>query len=103
MAKRVKVGSVNKSKVVDEKTGKPRPDYIQISPFEVKVLKGILAKLGPEEKLYINLESKASQMASLDAAVEAGKLDATYAEKQKGYVEKIPDFIRFELIVLDKS
>jgi hypothetical protein len=97
MAKRLKVGSVNKSK------DKSKADYIQMTPFEVKAFKTFLSKVGPEDKVFINLESKAAQLASLDAAVESGKLDAAYAEKQKGYVSNIPDFVRFELIILDKS
>lgn len=102
MARRIKVGSVNKGKV-DEKTKKAKADYIQMNPFQVKALREVLAGLGKDDSLYINLESKASQLASLDAAVANGKLDEEYAEKQKGFVEKIPDFVRFELIVVSKD
>lgn len=102
MAKRIKVGSVNKGKV-DPATGKPKPDYIQLNPFQVNALKGVLNNLGKDETLYINLESKVAQLASLDNAVANGKLDEAYAEKQKGFLEKMPEFVRFELIVLDKN
>lgn len=97
MAKRIKVGSVNKPKE------KGKPDYIQISPYQVNELKKVLATLGKDDTLYINLESKAAQMASLDAAEESGKLSADYVEKQRGFVEKIPEFVRFELITVLKD
>ena len=99
---RIKVGSVNKGKV-DPETGKAKPDYIQLNPFQIKALKGVLATLGTEETLYINLESKAAQLASLQAAVESGKLDVDYAEKQMGFVNKVPDFVRFELFANSKK
>ena len=97
MAKRIKVGSVNKAKE------KGKPDYIQISAYQVAELKKVLNTLGDKDTLYINLESKASQLASLEAAAESGKLSADYVEKQKGFVEKIPDFVRFELITILKD
>ena len=97
MAKQIKVGSVIKAKE------KGKPDYIQISAYQVGELKKVLATLGDKDTLYINLESKASQLASLDAAEESGKLSADYVEKQRGFVEKIPDFVRFELITILKN
>lgn len=96
MAKRLKVGSVVKSKE------KGKPDYIQMTGKQAQLLAKHLSQFEDNDKVFINLESKESQIASLEAAMESGKLDAEYAKKQIGFAENIPDFVRFELIVLEK-
>lgn len=48
----------------------------------------------------LNVESKADRLASLDSAVSAGKLTEDYADQQREYINKIPDFVLFELSTL---
>lgn len=50
-----------------------------------------------------NLESKEQQLASLDDAVSAGRLDAEYAETRKEAINNIPDFVRFQITSLAKN
>jgi len=50
-----------------------------------------------------NLESKAQQLASLDEAVAAGRLDEEYAETRKEAINNIPDFVRFQITSLVKN
>jgi len=75
--KRVQVGSVMKSKNAGE------PDYIKMR----------------DGKTY-RLESKKSQLESLQKAVADGKLSPDVAEKVEERINKIPDFVRFEIIEL---
>lgn len=51
---------------------------------------------------YVQVESKAYQLKSLDAAVEAGRMSAENAEKAKERVNKMPDFVLGELILLSE-
>lgn len=51
---------------------------------------------------YINVESKAYQLKSLEAALVAGKITEDNAEKAKARIEKMPDFVLGELIYVSK-
>ena len=82
--KRTVVGSVVKGK-----DGKP--DYIKVS-------KDITLKQGD----FLNLESIAMQLKSLDKAVTDGKLSEDLAEKIRSNLEKIPDFVRFQIVHIEK-
>lgn len=84
--RREKVGQVMKSK------DNNKPDYIK---FE----KDVSVKAGD----IIRLETKKFQLESLASAVQAGKLSGEQAEKAKERIEKIPDFVRGELIVLREA
>jgi hypothetical protein len=75
--KRTQVGSVCKAK----EDGKP--DYIKMR----------------DGKVY-RLESAKQQLASLEDAVAQGKLDGEVAEKVRERINKIPSFVRFEIIEL---
>jgi hypothetical protein len=79
--KRVNIGSVVKSK----ESGKP--DYIKIKE-DVTLRKGE----------FINLESKSFQLERLEAVVAEGKLSEEKAEAARERINKIPDFVRFEMI-----
>lgn len=79
--KRVVLGKICKSK------DPGKSDYIQID-HDVSFGKGD----------YISLESKGSRLKSLDAAVEAGRISEENAEKARAAIEKMPDWIRFELV-----
>jgi hypothetical protein len=90
MAKRrLNIGNVYKSK------DPSKADYIQIN----KALKEAIV-LQPGQ--YISVESKAYQKASLERAVADGKLSEENAEKARARIEKIPDFVRGELILLSE-
>lgn len=79
MAKRIQVGAIYKGK---ENKG----DYIKIE-------EDITLKKGE----FLNLESKASQIASLTKAIEEGKLSPEVGEKMLANAEKMPEFIRFRI------
>jgi hypothetical protein len=85
MAKKMRkvIGSVVKS------SDPSKPDYIKISQ-DVVLQKG----------QYLNLESKKQQLQSLEQAVSNGKLSRETADKIQEKIEKIPDFVRFEISVL---
>jgi|CXWK01.1.fsa_nt_gi hypothetical protein len=80
--KRRVIGSVLKSK------DNPKQSYFKVGQNPVT--------LRPGETL--SLESKEEQLASLDRAVEAGKLSPELAEKSRERINKIPDFVRFEVV-----
>ena len=85
-SKRVVVGSVCKSK----DSGKP--DYIKIRE-DMTLRKG----------QTLRLESKKFQLDSLQSAVGSGKISPDLSEKIKERIEKIPDFVRFEVILKEKE
>jgi hypothetical protein len=69
-----------------------KPDYIKMN-------KDVVLKSGD----YLNLESKAMQLKSLDEAVNNGKLSEEVADKIRENVNKIPDFVRFQIVKIDKT
>jgi len=73
--KRMQVGSVCKSKKDGE------PDYIKMR----------------DGKSY-RLESKSYQLKSLEDAVKQGKLTEDIGEQVRERINKIPDWVRFELV-----
>lgn len=81
-ARRRVVGSVLKSK--DD----PSVSYFKVGRNAVTLQPGEI----------LSLESKAQQLASLDHVVASGKLSADLAETARARIEKIPDFVRFEMI-----
>lgn len=83
---RRQIGSVIKAK----EAGKS--DYIKIRD-DVSLKKGDT----------LQLESAQSQLASLEKAVSEGKLSEEIAQKVRERVQKIPDFVRFEIIQVNKS
>lgn len=48
----------------------------------------------------IRVENKKYQLQSLEGAVNAGKLNGEIAEKARERIEKIPEFVIAELVVL---
>lgn len=73
--RRNQVGSVIKSKESGE------PDYIKMR----------------DGKIY-RLESTSFQLRSLENAVSSGKLSEEIAEKVRARIEKVPEFVRFEIV-----
>lgn len=83
---RIKVGSVLKSKTEGES------DYIKIDT-EIVLKKGDT----------LSLESKKSKLASLEKNVENGKLSGEVADKIREGIEKMPNFVRFEIIKVNRD
>lgn len=80
--------SITIGSVVKGKNGKG--DYIKIS-------RDVTLKEGT----YLNLESKADQQKRLTESIENGKLSGDFAQKLQDRVNKIPDFVRFEIVKLE--
>lgn len=83
---RLVVGSVLRSKNAGD------PPYIKFSE-SVTLTKGATLKL----------ESKKFQLESLQGAVEAGKVSEDVAEKIQQRIEKIPDFVLFNIVQLTQN
>lgn len=86
MAKRTVVGSVVKSKEAGQ------ADYIKINT-DITLKKGET----------LRLESKKDQLARIDTLESSGKFDAEFANTLRERANKIPDFVRFEIVKLDKT
>jgi len=52
--------------------------------------------------MYLNLESRESQLNGIELAVENGKLSEENAAKARERVEAIPDFVRFSIVLVTK-
>jgi hypothetical protein len=85
--KRVVVGSLCKVKQEDKDKG--MPNYIQVKD-DINLKKGE----------YIRAESKGFQLENLEKAVAAGKLSEEIAGQIRERIEKIPDWVIAELIIL---
>lgn len=86
--KRLTIGSVYKSK------DPTKSNYIKIKDNIEPVT------LAPGS--YIQVESKAFQLASLQSAVERGILSEENATKAEERIQKIPDFVLAELVYVIK-
>lgn len=92
------VGSIVKSK----EEGKP--DYIKLrGDTSEALIKALLKVQDPKKGLMLNLESKKFQMDSLNSAIEAGKLKGEGATKAMERVTNIPDWVRFEIVLVEKN
>ena len=83
--KRTVVGQILKGK-------EGKPDYFKAST-DFSLAKGSI----------LNLESKASQIKKLDENVSLGKLSEELAGQIKERLEKIPDFVRFEVVLVENT
>jgi len=79
--KRRVIGSVLASK------DNPKETYIKIRE-DITLSKGVT----------LRLESKRSQLESVEAAMAAGKLSEEMGEKIKERISKIPDWVKFEIV-----
>lgn len=82
--RRLTVGSIIKGQIKD---GVKQQDYIKMS-YDINLKKGE----------YLQLKSKEQQLQDLDEGVNAGRLSEESADKIRERVQKIPDFVRFELV-----
>lgn len=80
------VGSVIKSK------DKSKPDYVK---FKTNV--------SFKEGDTLSLETKAFKLSSLQEGVQAGRLNEELAAKIRETIEKMPDFVRGDLVRLTKN
>lgn len=82
MAKKVVLGSFLKSK--DD----TKPPYIKLK-----------TAVNMPEGGIIRVESKKFQLASLEAAVSAGKLTGEVAESARARIERMPDWVLGDLVI----
>ncbi len=102
MAKQyLRIGQVLKGQK-NEETGVTKPSYIKLTNH-LPTLQRFVGALqdyisgGAQNSFYVNVESKAQQLESLDNAVRDGRMSPENAEKAKERVSKIPDFVLFDL------
>jgi glycerate-2-kinase len=95
--KRTTVASICKPK----ETGKP--DYLKIRGETREVFAKALLAADPAKGMSLKLESKQFQLQSLEDAVTAGKLSSEMASKVKERINKIPEYVRFEVILLSDA
>lgn len=86
---RTKVGSIVKSKDPE------KSNYLQV---DKKLAKPITLVAGQ----YLSVESKKFQLESLERAVAANKISPENAQKARERIEKIPDFVLSEVILVTK-
>lgn len=99
--KRLTVGTVVKGKK-NEETGVTAPSYIQVSKHQVPILLEMLRKNGDND-FYINLESKKMQQDNLNEADKQGKISGEAFDSVQERINKIPDFVLFQLVKLEKQ
>ncbi len=90
--KRVKIGSIVKGR-----DGKP--DYFQAY---IKDKEGKPSQYVLKDGQFLDLDSKAKQLADIKFLVENDKIDADTAKYLSDKVAKIPDYVRFEVIAKEK-
>lgn len=83
--KRMVVGDVVKGK-------EGKPDYIKVS-------NDVVLKKGD----FLNLESKSMQLKNIKQAVKDGKLSSDVAEGIMEKINKIPDFVRFNIVKIERQ
>jgi len=88
--KRMVVGSVLKSKTDGD------PDYIKING---NLKENLVLKPGQTLKL----ESAKFQLKSLQSAMKDGKLSEELGQQIEERIKKIPEWVRFEVILLEKN
>ena len=89
--KRLNVGSIIKS------NDPLKPNYIK---FNLRTNGGVLTI---KDGQTLSAESKAYQLKSLEGAVSAGKVSEELAVIIRERIEKIPDFVLAELVLLEKN
>ena len=95
--KRYNVGSVLKSKEAGKNS------YLRLGGYNAEALMKALAKGDGEKGITLSLESKKSQLTSLEEAVAAGKLSEENAGKARERINKIPDYVLFEVVLVEKT
>jgi hypothetical protein len=100
MEQKRKFSRVTVGKIYKGKEGKP--DYLKLDHYSKKELFDAIS--GMDEKgLYLNLESKNSQLAGIEKALAEGKMKPENAEKARERVNKMPDFVRFDVVLVKRD
>jgi hypothetical protein len=95
--KRIVVGSIVKSKNVGE------PDYVKLrGDMAEELIKALIAS-DKTKGLTLSLESKKNQLERLEKAVADGKLKPEHGDSARERISKIPDYVRFEIVLVNKS
>lgn len=77
------------------------PDYLKLRGGKTaQDLAKALASADETKGLSLKLENKKQQLESLEAAVTAGKLSGDVVEKIRDRVNNIPEWVRFEVVLL---
>lgn len=99
---RIKVGDIYKGQVSED--GVKKPDYLKLSTNQLSrdALVNALTTAG-DKGVVLNLHTKAEQLASLNDAEAAGKIKGEWIASKRERLTSIPDFIRFELILVQKQ
>ena len=99
--KRTKVGSILRGKQEVDEKGKPvfKDGKPVMKPDSFKVY-GNHSLLDGQ---YLNLESKTDQLKNLEKGIASGKLSGDVVDKIRERIEKMPDFVRFDVIKLEKN
>ena len=66
--------------------------------FYIKMKADVTLKAGD----FINLESKQNQIDSIQKAFDEGKVNEEVLEQALERIEKMPDFVKFDLVKLEK-
>ena len=90
-SRRLTIGSVVKSK------DPAKSNYIKLN------LKSTGGTVTLTDGQFLSVESKSFQLKSLEGAVQAGKISEENATKARERIEKIPDWILGEVILVEKS
>lgn len=94
--KRLTVGSVVKSQ------DPLKTDYIKLRGDMKKELLEAVGNMD-NKGLYLTLESPKEALRNLEKAVEAGKISPENASKARERIESTPDWVRFNIILVQKN
>lgn len=61
----------------------------------VKITEDVILKAGT----FLNLENKTQKLASVQWLLDNGKIDAAAFEKRTNAINKMPDFVRFDVVL----
>ena len=75
------------------------PEHSPMYIRNIQISKDIALKKGD----YLSLESKSSKIKGIKAGLESGKLSEEFGNKLLEEAEKIPEFVRFEIIKVNKE
>ena len=91
--KRIKLGSVMKGQ-----NGKP--DYIKVN---IRDKEGKPGTYVLKDGQFLDLDSKAKQLEDVKFLIENDKIDADTGKYLTEKINKIPDFVRFEIIAKEEK
>lgn len=76
-----------------------KPPYITIDAYNAPALIGALTRLGPKEKLYLNLDAPQQELKDIAEKRQSGKISDEFYETLKTRLEKIPEFVLFQVSI----